>query len=1365
MKKIFLILSIIALSVSCTSKYEDDVVELGNRIDKLEQKIPTIEQQISAIDESITLLKQTDEALRAKDEQLATEDEKLKMAIQELEILIAELEKYVIYPAKDWAEATFYTLKQYNAAVSTLAKLEQSVASSDDATTKEISDAISALQASFQTWVGKELSGYYSIARADAEFAALRQSIESGDQTLQGEIDDVESQIASSATELEKEYQAAIETAIEEYNGTITAELKSQLDDVNKRIDEQVAAINDKLDALEAQIGKNSEDIAKLLTRIQSLSYVHKYADGKATMRQLNDLRHAVLQFEVSPKESVAALAESWENVLSVRGICPSDDGIIFDVDMPILKFETDEENGIISITISGENYPDWIFAEKEETMVVLTISNGATTFTTDYIPMAIRDYGGYDELIMPSNEIWYTTSDEQPIALHDDEPFNTEVLSNTYENGFGRIVTDGEIKSLSYNTFSDAQLLSITIPDSVSNIADGTFNAGSIVEFRYKHASQDGRSIIMNNRLVAVAAGGLTEYTIPDSVTEIGDYTFYNCYSLESVTIPDRITEIGKRAFYMCISLKSITIPDSVTTIGREAFGGCGGELIINNRKLVETDYEWNSYPSGQWLDSSAFTKLTIGDNITKIGDRVFYNCNSLTSVTIPESVTSIGYMAFYSCYSLKSVIIPDSVTSIGGGAFNECTSLESITIGNGVTSIGASAFADCTSLTSFTIPESVIEIGYRAFRGCTGELIINNKIVETNYTKDDYPEGYRWLSGSNFTKLTIGNNVTKIGDYVFYRYKSLTSITIPDSVTEIGEGAFRLCDSLISITIPDSVISIGDYAFYDCTSLKSITIGNGVNEIVGHVFGGCKLLKRVDISDLSAWCRIKFDIEVSATGISATNPLSYGAELYLNGTLVTDVVIPSDITHISDVAFLGCSSLTSVTIPDSVTSIGDYAFYGCTSLESVTIPDSVTAIGDRAFNGCGVLNRTNIHLSKLEDFMTNRKMYEDIPSKYLYVNGQEVVDMVVPDGVTTIENKAFRGLACLKSVTIPLSVTAIGDYAFEGCIGLTSVNLAKTVTSIGSYAFANCTGLTSCNIPVSVTSIGYKAFANCINIPSFEISASVNFIGAMAFSGCTGELIINNKIVETNYTKDDYPEGYRWLSGSNFTKLTIGNNVTKIGDYVFYWCDSLRSITIPDSVTSIGDYAFQYCTLLKSVYISDIAEWCRIDFVSSRSNPLYYAHNLYLNGELVTNLVIPDGVTSIKDYAFYNCTSLESITIGNGVTTIGGYAFYDCDSLTSLTIPDSVTTIGGYAFYDCDSLTSVTIPDSVTEIGDKAFRSCINLREVYCKPTTPPSIGEYTFASSEIKIYVPTASVNAYKSALNWSYYSSMINRYNFE
>ena len=170
------------------------------------------------------------------------------------------------------------------------------------------------------------------------------------------------------------------------------------------------------------------------------------------------------------------------------------------------------------------------------------------------------------------------------------------------------------------------------------------------------------------------------------------------------------------------------------------------------------------------------------------------------------------------------------------------------------------------------------------------------------------------------------------------------------------------------------------------------------------------------------------------------------------------------------------------------------------------------------------------------------------------------------------------------------------------------------------------------------------------------------------------------------------------------------------------------MTSVTIPHSVDSIGQDAFEGCTSLTSVHIFDIAAWCNTSFNTSFSNPLYYAHHLYVNGEEVRNLVIPNSVTSIGGRAFAYCSGLTSVTIGNSVTSIGSSAFEGCSGLTSLTIPNSVTSIGGAAFDGCSGLTSVTIPNSVTSIGDHAFGGCSGLTSVTI-PNSVTSIGWFAF------------------------------------
>ena len=231
---------------------------------------------------------------------------------------------------------------------------------------------------------------------------------------------------------------------------------------------------------------------------------------------------------------------------------------------------------------------------------------------------------------------------------------------------------------------------------------------------------------------------------------------------------------------------------------------------------------------------------------------------------------------------------------------------------------------------------------------------------------------------------------------------------------------------------------------------------------------------------------------------------------------------------------------------------------------------------------------------------------------------------------------------------------------------------------SSIGNNAFQNVTGLLSIEIPDNMKgSVGSYAFDGCTALKSITMSKNTSSIGDYAFQNCK------------NLVAD----------------MVIPNGQRTVYQYTFYNCNKLTSITIPDSVTLIGRYAFQDCHSLTGVYITDIAKWCAIEFYDNDSNPLYYAHNLYLNGELVTDLVIPNDVTSIGKWAFYGCNSLTSVTIPDSVTSIGDSAFSKCSSLTSINIPDGVTSIGKNAFQYCSSLTSVTIPDRVTSIGDSAL------------------------------------------------------------
>ena len=270
----------------------------------------------------------------------------------------------------------------------------------------------------------------------------------------------------------------------------------------------------------------------------------------------------------------------------------------------------------------------------------------------------------------------------------------------------------------------------------------------------------------------------------------------------------------------------------------------------------------------------------------------------------------------------------------------------------------------------------------------------------------------------------------------------------------------------------------------------------------------------------------------------------------------------------------------------------------------------------------------------------------------------------------VTSIGIWAFQNCSDLTSISIPNSIKSIGSYAFYYCTGLTSISIPDSVTDIDIFTFYGCTGLTSISIPDSVTYIGNSVFYDCSGLTSVSIPNSMKYIGSHAFYGCTGltSVHINDIAAWCKITFGDY-EGnplyyanHLYLNGEEILDLVIPDSVTSIASVVFYGCTDLTSVSIPNSVESIGGKAFSGCTGLASVHINDIATWCKISFGDYEGNPLYYAHHLYLNGEEILDLVIPDGVTSIASAAFNHCTDLTSISIPKSMTSISSNAFNGC-------------------------------------------------------------------------------------------------------
>ena len=782
----------------------------------------------------------------------------------------------------------------------------------------------------------------------------------------------------------------------------------------------------------------------------------------------------------------------------------------------------------------------------------------------------------------------------------------------------------------------------------------------------------------------------GSTYGTLP-TPTRTG-YTFAGWYTLASggtkVTSDTKVTITGAQTLYAHWSANTYTV-------SYDGNGGTGApsaqskthgiNLTLSTKVPVRDDYTFKG-----WATSSTGT-------VTYVPGETYADDSSVTLYAVWEKETVSDIVSSGTCgegltwvLNEKGVLtvsghgkMVDYVTTIPAASrapwYQHRTIIKKVVIENGVTSIGNSAFFYCTELSEVDMAETIVSVGKSAFQSC-----------------------------ASLVKINIPKSVLSIGESAFTNCVALQEFTIPSSIDVIAKDTFSHCESLSSIVIPDSVITIKECAFNHCSALESVTMSNVVSSIEDCAFTYCDALSDIYYGGtLTDWAKISIGLQntnligakihfskLDGEGVCEGNINwkfnSSEKELRISGTGSLSFVFSEEEQdpYVAIPWYPVRENIKRVVVEEGCTAIGEFSFYGETALCEVYIPKSVISIEPSAFLWCQMLS--DVYYSGTEADRSNISIgsnNENLASAIWHYTPIIVVSGTCGENLTwTLDSDG----------TLIISGTGeMDDYAYSDIPWYSNRNSIKKViiedgvTSIGDSAFFFYDALTSVEIGDSLSSIGNQALFDCRCLTSITVDAE-----NQNYSSLDGNLYNKNQSTLLQYAE-----------GKTDTSFTVPNSVTSIGEYAFYYCDSLTSINIPNSVTSIGDSAFEYCMALTSINVPN----------GVRS----IGDGVFSECRSLTSIAIPNSVTSIGDSAFYSCRALTSVTVPDGVTSVGKYAFSSCDDLTSVVIGDRVTSIGEYAFFNCRSLTSITIPDSVTSVGNSAFDYSSTLTDVYYKGT----------------------------------------------
>lgn len=551
------------------------------------------------------------------------------------------------------------------------------------------------------------------------------------------------------------------------------------------------------------------------------------------------------------------------------------------------------------------------------------------------------------------------------------------------------------------------------------------------------------------------------------------------------------------------------------------------------------------------------------------------------------------------------------------------------------------------------------------------------------------------------NVPNLVEGLPVTAVANEAFKNSASLKGITLSENTVSIGDQAFFGCKYLKNIEMPECLQSLGTNSLYQCLSLECTSDGLGL--YVGGKRNPYFILYRIE--DIRA---------VSDFKINENTKIVY-----------------------DDVFSLDASEFKKLTIPKSVKSVGTRVFAGAPLLSEVYYEGS------------------------LEDWLDINFKSSFIGAYDLYIEGALVTDIVIPQTVTEIKDYAFYNCSSLKTAVIPHEVISAGSNAFKKCSSLHTLTVGGGLVESGATnELIKDTAVKKVIVADGVKKIGGGAFYDCEGLTDLIVPASVEEVGVGAFDYWSAETFNYNVYDDVYYIGNESAPYMIALRSITYSKSSyeLHEQTRIICDRAFI--TNAEELTLHNNIVYVGMLAFGDLHGIKKVnYIGTVNDWLKMKFYGSGSSPVSMSSaEIYFNDVSVTEIVIPDYVTEIYDYSFYNFKSLKSVTLGGGLTKIGALSFIGCSSLENVVIPDSVTELGRRAFDTCSSLKSVTLSSSLEKLEKMAFYNCENLQTVVINSKIK-SIGDkcfYSCAISEIHFVGTVSEWQSVEKGEHWIYSS---------